>query len=91
MISVFENHSYCAGILMMLLDAFASLLPYSLNISRGKFFADFAVLGVISENFTLEIFRPPYSLIHFGSVCKSMKILFLTTLFNLEIIAPRNI
>ena len=29
---------------------------YSLNISRGEIFADFAVLGVISENFTLEIF-----------------------------------
>ena len=30
---------------------------YSLNISRGKIFT---VLGVISENFSLEIFRPPY-------------------------------
>ena len=60
-------------------------IPYSLNISRGKIFADFAVLGVISENFTPEIFRPPYSLIHFGSVCKSVKILFLATFLNLEI------
>ena len=44
----------------------------------------FAVLGVISENFSLELVRPPYSyssLIHFGSVCKSAKFLF----------APRNI
>ena len=31
----------------------------SLNISRGEIFADFAILGVISENFSLEIFRPP--------------------------------
>ena len=38
-------------------------------------FADFTVLGV-SKNFTFEIFRPPYSLIHFGSVCKSAKFLF---------------
>ena len=37
------------------------LVPYSLNISRGKIFADFAVLRVISENFKLEIFRPPYT------------------------------
>ena len=34
------------------------------------------VLGVISKNFSLEMFRPPYSLIHFGSVCKSAKSLF---------------
>ena len=66
-------------------------LPYNLNISRGKIFADFTVLGDISENFSLEIFRPPYSLIHFGSACKSMKFLFLATLLNLEIFAPRNI
>ena len=36
---------------------------YSLNISREKSFADFKVLGVNSENFILEIFRPPYSLV----------------------------
>ena len=34
-------------------------VPYSLNILRGKIFADFAVLGVISENLILEIFRLP--------------------------------
>ena len=51
-------------------------VPYSLNISRGKIYADFAVLGVTNENFILEIFRPPYSLIHFGSVCKSAKNIF---------------
>ena len=61
------------------------LIPYSLNILRGKIFADFVVLGVISENFILEIFIPPYSLIHFGSVCKSAKNLFLATLLNLII------
>ena len=57
-------------------------LPYSLNMLRGKIFADFAVLGVISENFR---FRPPYRVIslHFGSVCKSAKFLFLATLLNL--------
>ena len=59
-------------------------VPYSLNISRGEIFTDFMVLGFISENSTLEIFRPPYSLIHFGSVCKS-------TLLNLEIFTPQNI
>ena len=64
---------------------------YSVNISRGKIVADFAVLGFISENFTLEIFRPPYSLIHFGSVCKSAKKLFLVTLLSLEIFSPQNI
>ena len=56
-----------------------------------KIFADFTVLGVISKNFTLKIFRPPYSLIHFGSVCKSVKNLFLATLLNLEIFAPQTI
>ena len=66
-------------------------IPYSLNISRGEIFADFAVLGAISEIFSLEIFRPPYNLIHFESVCKSAKILFLATLLNLEIFAHRNI
>ena len=50
--------------------------PYSLNISSRKIFADFAVLDILSEHFTLEIFRPPYSLIRFGNVCKSAKILF---------------
>ena len=64
------------------------MVPYSLNILRGKSFDDFAVLGVVSKNFSLEIFRPLYSLIHFGSICKSMKILFLATLLNLEIFAP---
>ena len=33
-----------------------SRLLYSLNILRGEIFAEFAVLGVTSENFTLEIF-----------------------------------
>ena len=33
-------------------------IPYSLNISREKISAGFAVLRVISENFSLEIFRP---------------------------------
>ena len=66
-------------------------VPYSLNISRGKIFADFAVLGVISENFILEIFRLPYSLIHFGIVRKFAKVLFFTTLLNLEKFAPQNI
>ena len=32
-----------------------------------------------------------YSLIHFGSVCKSAKFLFSATLLNLEIFAPQNI
>ena len=50
---------------------------------------NFAVLGVISENLTLEIFRHPYN--YFGSVCKSAKILFLAILLNLEKSAPRNI
>ena len=63
-------------------------LTYSLNISKGKIFADFVVLGVISENFSLEIFRPPYSLIHFRSICKSTKILFLAILLNLKNICP---
>ena len=56
----------------------------SLNISREKIFADFVILGVISENFIIEIFRLPYSLIHFGSVCKSTKKIFFETLLNLE-------
>ena len=54
----------------------------------GEGFADFVVLEVISENFILEIFRPPYSLIHFGSICKPTKILFLAALLNLEIFVP---
>ena len=54
---------------------------YNLNILMGKFFANFGVLRVTSENFIL---RPPYNLIHFGSVCKSAKKLFLATLLNLE-------
>ena len=49
------------------------------------------VLGVISEIFNLEIFRPPYSPIYLGSVCKSTKFLFLATLLNLEIFVPQNI
>ena len=32
------------------------VIPYSLNILRWGNFADFAVLGVISESFTLEIY-----------------------------------
>ena len=64
------------------------LVLYSLNILR-KIFADFMVLGVTSENFIHEIFRPPYSLIHCGSVCKSVKILFLAKLLNLEKFALR--
>ena len=52
-------------------------ISYSLNILRVKIFADFTVT---SKSFILEIFRPPYSLIHFESVCKSAKILFLATL-----------
>ena len=36
---------------------------HSLNISRGEIFADFAVWEIISKNFILEIFSPPYSLI----------------------------
>ena len=64
------------------------VLPYSLNILRGKFLLilQFWVLSV--KIFTLEIFRPPYRVIHFGSVCKSTKFLFLATLLNLEIFAP---
>ena len=60
----------CGIVIYSVLD----VVPYSLNILRGKIFADFAVLSVISKKFTLEIFRSPYSLIHFGSVCKSAKI-----------------
>ena len=71
------------------LYAWVSAMPYSLNILSGKVFADFVVLGVVIENFTLEIFRPLYSLIHFGSVCQSAKVLFLATLLNLEKFAPR--
>ena len=63
-------------------------IPYSLNIFRGKHFTDFTILGVISENFTLEIFTPPYSLVHFGSVCKSANFLFLATLLNLKLFSP---
>ena len=64
------------------------ILPYSLIILRGKLFADFVVLRVASKNFILEIFSPPCSPIHFGSVCKSAKVLFLATLLNVEKICP---
>ena len=54
-------------------------------------FTDFMVLGVVSKILALKILRPPYSLIYFGSVCKSVKILFLATVVNHEIFAPQNI
>ena len=38
----------------------------------------------LSAKIFLEIFRPPYSLIHFGSVCNPRN--KLTTLLNLEIL-----
>ena len=38
------------------LDAIvAPSIPYSLNISRGKIFTDFEVLGVIGENCSLDL------------------------------------
>ena len=46
----------CGIVIYSVLD----VVPYSLNILRGKIFADFAVLSVISKKFTLEIFRSPY-------------------------------
>ena len=63
-------------------------MVHSLNISRGKIFADFVVLEDTTKNFTLKYFRPPYSVIHFRSVCKCMKIFFLGILLNLEKFTP---
>ena len=54
------------------------LVSYSLSISRGEFFADFAVLGVtVPAKFYP---RNIYSLKHFGSVCNSAKYLLLNAI-----------
>ena len=74
---VFNYHPEAQGVRIHVKTTSLFELLYSLSISREESFADFTVLRVISENFILEIFRPPFSLIHFGSACKSSKILFL--------------
>ena len=44
------------------------MLSKKKNVSRAEIFADFAVLGVVSENFSFELFRPPYILRVFANL-----------------------
>ena len=53
-------------------------IPYIKNSLRGKIFADFVVLGVISENFIIEISSSPSK--YLG--CTVAKMYFMTSLIR---------